>query len=154
VNLYHVDKQVPAYIDRKETVSTWILRSLHGMMSGSTILVTVTGCKSGQPISTPVNYAQEGNTLWVTSFRKRSWWRNLRGGQPLVLQIKGKEVQGWGRAIEDGPEVEAALSKYLQRLPKSAKYFDVTLDENGYPNSAEIQKAAQDRVKGNKIRRR
>jgi len=126
---------------------TWMLRSpLHGMLSGSTMLVTVTGYKSGQPISTPVNYAQEGNILWVTSFRQRSWWRNLRGGQPVVLQFKGKEVRGWGRAIEDRPEVEAALSKYLQRLPKSAKYFDVTLDENGYPKPAEISKAAQDRV--------
>ena len=126
---------------------TWMLRSpLHGMLSGSTMLVTVTGCKSGRQISTPVNYAREGNTLWITSFRQRNWWRNLRGGQPVVLHIKGKEVRGWGRAIEEKPEVEAALSNYLQRLPKSAKYFDVTLDENGYPNPAEISRAAQDRV--------
>lgn len=126
---------------------TWMLRSpLHGMLSETTMLVTFTGCKSGQKITTPVNYAQEGNTLWVTSFRQRSWWRNLRGGQPVVLKIKGKDMQGWGRAIEDRPEVEAALSKYLQRLPKSAKYFDVTLDENGRQNSAEISKAAEERV--------
>ena len=64
----------------------------------------------------------------------------------MVLHIKGKEVRGWGRAIEEKSEVETALSKYLQRLPKSAKYFDVTLDETGYPNPAEISRAAQDRV--------
>lgn len=126
---------------------TWMLRSpLHGMLSGTTMLVTVTGCKSGQKITKPVNYSREGNILWVTSFRKRSWWRNLRGGQPVVLLIKGKEFQGWGRAIEDGPEVEAALSKYMQRLPKSAKYFDVALDENGQPRPEDIAHAAQERV--------
>ncbi|OGO29578.1 MAG: hypothetical protein A2Z16_07080 [Chloroflexi bacterium RBG_16_54_18] len=126
---------------------TWMLRSpLHGMLSSSTMLVTVTGSTSGRPITTPVNYAQQGNTLWVTSFRKRSWWRNLRGGWPVELQIKGKGVQGWGRAIEDRPEVEAALSNYLQRLPKSAKYFGVTLDENGQPRPEDIAHAAQDRV--------
>ena len=126
---------------------TWMLRSpLHGMLSSSTMLVTVTGCKSGRQITTPVNYAQEGNTLWITSFRKRSWWRNLRGGRPVVLQIKGKEVQGWGRAIEVEPEVEQALGQYLQRLPQTAKYFDVALDEQGQPRPEDIARAAQDRV--------
>lgn len=60
---------------------TFILRSpMHGILSGSTMLITVTGRKSGRPITTPVNYYQKGDTLWVISNRERSWWRNLKGG--------------------------------------------------------------------------
>jgi deazaflavin-dependent oxidoreductase (nitroreductase family) len=126
---------------------TFILRSpLHGMLSSSTMLITVTGCKTGKAITTPVNYALDGNKVWVTSYRKRSWWRNLRGGQPVTLRVKGKEVNGWGNVIEDGRGVEKALGVYLALLPQHAKYFHVTLDERSQPSAEELALAAHDRV--------
>ena len=124
-----------------------ILRSpLHRMLSGSLMLITVTGSKTGKAITTPVNYAQTGDTLWVTSYRKRSWWRNLRGGRPVLLHFRGKVVQGTGRAIEAADEVEQALRSYLQRLPNSAKYFNVSVDEQGTLNPADLVQAAKERV--------
>lgn len=126
---------------------SFVLRSpFHKMLSGSFMLITVTGSKTGKAITTPVNYAAEGNTLWVASFRQRSWWRNLRGGRAVILKLRGQEVRGTGRAIEEKPEVEQALREYLQRLPQNAKYFDVSLDEQGQLNPADLKRAAQDRV--------
>ena len=41
-----------------------ILRSpLHGVMSGSLLLLTFTGRRSGRRITTPVGYQREGDTL-------------------------------------------------------------------------------------------
>lgn len=40
-------------------VVTWLLRSsLHGILSGSTLLITVTGRKSGRIYTIPVNYVR------------------------------------------------------------------------------------------------
>jgi hypothetical protein len=60
---------------------TWLLRSpLHGLVSNNTLLTTVIGCKSGSNITLPVNYVDMGEELLTVSFRRRTWWRNLRGG--------------------------------------------------------------------------
>jgi len=49
-------------------IMMWVLRSpLHGMLSGSTMIITYTGRKSGQTFSTPVNYVRDGNVLWSLS---------------------------------------------------------------------------------------
>lgn len=126
---------------------SWLLRSpFHGMLSGSTLLITVKGSKSGQEITTPVNFAQDGKTLWITSFRNRRWWRNLRGGQPVRLRLKGKDVQGRGMVVEDKPEVEQALGTYLIQMPQSVRYFGVKLDENGLPDAQDLARAAEGRV--------
>jgi hypothetical protein len=59
----------------------WILRSpLHGLISKSTMLITYTGHKSGKLYTIPVNYVRDEDVLSVTSYRHRTWWRNLRGG--------------------------------------------------------------------------
>ena len=52
-------------------ISAILQSPLHALMSGSTILITVIGRKSGALISTPVNYAQQGNKLMVISLSKR-----------------------------------------------------------------------------------
>ena len=52
------------------SIMMWLLRSpLHGMLSGSTMIITYTGRKSGMTFSTPVNYVRDGNVLWTVSFR-------------------------------------------------------------------------------------
>jgi hypothetical protein len=45
-------------------IMIWILKSpFHKMMSGSTLLVTITGRKAQRTITTPVNYIKDGKTL-------------------------------------------------------------------------------------------
>ncbi len=65
-----------------------LLRSpLHGFVSGNTMLVSVTGRKTGRVVTIPVNYVQEGDILWVLSYRERTWWRNLLTGAPVTLRL-------------------------------------------------------------------
>jgi len=125
---------------------TFMLRSpLHGIMSGSTMLVTVTGRKTGKPITTPVNYYQEGDTLWVISNRERTWWRNLKGGASLKLRLRGREVNGFGEVLLDEPAVAVQIGEYVRHLPISARSLGVHM-LNGQPDPADLSRLAQERV--------
>ena len=127
-------------------IMMWILRSpLHGMLSGSTMIITYTGRKSGKTYSTPVNYVRDGDMLWTISFRQRTWWRNLHAS-PVTLRIQGKDFPCVGRAITDQREVADCLMAYLRKAPQIAKYIGVGLDANGQPRQDDVANAAQMRV--------
>jgi hypothetical protein len=115
-------------------------------MSSSTVLITVTGCKSGKTYSIPVNYRQEADILWVTSRRDRTWWRNLRGGAPVSALLGGRTLQARGEVIEDEKEVSERLADYFRKAPQIAKYFQVSMDPSGQPVQADCDRAARERV--------
>jgi hypothetical protein len=127
-----------------------ILRSpLHRMLSNGIMLVTYRGRKSGRMITLPVSYAQDDedeNVLWTTSLRRRVWWRNLRGGEQVVLRLQGKNRLARAEALVDEEEVTDALFYYLTLTPSFAKHFDVALDEEGDPVEEDLVRAAQKRV--------
>jgi deazaflavin-dependent oxidoreductase (nitroreductase family) len=127
-------------------IMMWILRSpLHGMLSGSTMIITYTGRKSGKMFSTPVNYVREGDVLWTISYRQRTWWINLHDS-PVTVRIQGKDFPCVGRAITDQQEVADCLMAYLRKAPQIAKYIGVGLDANGQPRQDDVANAAQMRV--------
>jgi deazaflavin-dependent oxidoreductase (nitroreductase family) len=124
-----------------------ILRSpLHGLLSGSILLITFTGRKSGKVYTTPVNYHRDRDVLTVVSWRNRTWWRNLRGGAPVTLRLPGKDVQGTGDVVEDPQSVVACLAKVLQRAPRYARFYHVTLDPKGQPTAEDASRFGQERV--------
>ena len=78
-----------------------LLRSpLHGLL-GNVMLITVTGRRSGRAITTPVNFVREGDDVLVTSDRRRTWWRNLRGGAPVTVRLKGSDRSGRAEVAAD-----------------------------------------------------
>jgi hypothetical protein len=129
-------------------IMKWLLRSpLHGLISNSTMLITYTGRKSGRSYAHPVGYVRDGDTLLTTSLRERRWWRNLRGGAPVTLRVKGREVMAHGDAIADGNGRTAEVfTRYLRAAPHMAKYFQVGLDSDGRPNPEDVARAIQTRV--------
>ena len=129
------------------TPMAWILRSpLHGLLSKSTVLVTVTGRKSGKKYSLPVNYVRDGEELWVTSQRERTWWRNLQGGAPLEVVLEGKRLTAHGEAFVDEEAVVEGLRRYLGKSPQVARYFGVPLDADGKADAQGLAQAARERV--------
>jgi deazaflavin-dependent oxidoreductase (nitroreductase family) len=125
----------------------WLLQSpFHGMVSGSTMLITVTGHKSGKEITTPVNYVDMGGELLTVSFRRRHWWRNLRGGAPVTLRLRGRDAQAHSMIIEDDEGVATQLGAYFKKVPQYAKYLHVRLDEHGVPMADDVLNSAKERV--------
>ena len=125
---------------------TFMLRSpIHGVMSGSTMLITVTGRKSGRPITTPVNYYQEGDTVWVISNRERTWWRNLKGGAPVKLLLRGREVHGLGEVLMEEAALAPQIGEYVRHLPMSARALGVHIVDN-QPDPADLERLAKEKV--------
>jgi deazaflavin-dependent oxidoreductase (nitroreductase family) len=129
----------------------WLLRSpLHSFVSKNMMLITYTGRKSGKKYTTPVNYLRmiqgEDQFLATISFRKRVWWRNLRGGSLVTVRIRGKDYPATAEIVEDDLNVAKNLSAYIHLYPGLAKYLKVRLEANEQPNDEDVTIAARTRV--------
>jgi deazaflavin-dependent oxidoreductase (nitroreductase family) len=124
-----------------------ILKSpLHGMLSRSTMLITVRGRRSGARYTTPVNYVRNGRELITVSFRSRRWWRNLRGEANVTLRLRGADVEAQATATEDPAEVAEGLAALVRASPSYARHLGVGFDASGQPDPAGLARAAEGRV--------
>ncbi len=123
----------------------FLIKSPLQFFMGNTMLITVTGCKTGRKITTPVNYYQDDNVLWVISTRSRKWWRNVRTGAAVDLYLRGKAMKGFAEAVSDESEVTTRSVDYVQRLPMSANALGVRI-ENGIPNCEDVSRLAKERL--------
>jgi deazaflavin-dependent oxidoreductase (nitroreductase family) len=111
-------------------IISWILRSrlLHPLASKNLLLIAFTGKKSGKHYVTPVEYLQDGQTIWIMAGfpEKKHWWRNLIGGAPVNLCLRGEWVSGEAFALSGEGNVEklkSGLSQFAKRNPQRENYF-------------------------------
>ena len=70
---------VPGYVN---TLMKGLLRSpLHRVVSKSTMLMTVTGRKTGKRYVVVVRYVRDSEH--IVCYTDSKWWINLRGGAPV-----------------------------------------------------------------------
>ena len=92
-----------------------LLRSpLRRLLSAQLALITVTGRRSGREYTFPVGYRRQGDrvTIPVGWPSRKQWWRNLRGGAPVRLQIGAEHLRGLATVHGDeraGVSVEVTL---------------------------------------------
>jgi hypothetical protein len=103
----------------------FLLKSpLHRLLSGRVMLITVTGRRSGRSYTTPVEYERSRDQVHAKSWSSRTWWRNLEGGAPVSVLVRGRWLQGRGvaeRTDEKAPEGSALIN------------ITVTLEPEGLP---------------------
>jgi deazaflavin-dependent oxidoreductase (nitroreductase family) len=124
---------------------TFLLRTPLHVFLGNTMLITVTGCKTGKKYSTPVGFYREGDALWVLSSRDRTWWRNLKQRPDVCLLLKGKTVHASGEAELDEKAVEERMLDYVGHMPLAAKSLGIRM-ENNIPNAEDVRRAAGERL--------
>lgn len=133
-----------------DTVPGWlnhtmkfVLRSpMHPMVSGKIALITFTGRKSGKSYTTPVSYLRQGDTVYI--FTHGRWWRNLSGGRPVMLRLRGKNLTGTAQTeTEDKDAIAAKLTEHLRHNHFDAKYYHVTYGPDGEPNADEVRAAVE-----------
>ena len=123
---------------------TVILRSpLHRVLSRNLLLITVIGRRSQRPYTVPVTYLQQGQEVRIVSERTDRWWRNLRGGGPVALRLRGRTVTGRGHVVEAAAEVLPQLQDHLQRMPGLAALLKVERSDDGHLNPIDLQRAAE-----------
>ena len=128
---------------------TLLKSPLHFILSGSILVLRVTGRKTGTRIELPVNYTPDpGNPqrLLITSQPDRTWWRNLRGGAAVTLRLRGVDVPARAEVIEDPPQVSSSLQQYLKAAPEYARYLNVQIDSAGNPKPEDLDRLMNERV--------
>jgi hypothetical protein len=135
------------FMQTGNALTTLILRSpLHKIISKSTLLIAMTGHKSGHEITLPVNYFQFGDILYITSLRGRTWWRNLRGSQPVRVWLRGHLIEGKATTEEGYTTVFENLKNFFQNRPDITRYFGVRFEPNDQFNAQDLARLAQERV--------
>jgi len=123
----------------------FFLRTPLRVFLGNTMLITVTGCKTGKQYSTPVGFYREDGVLWVISNRDRTWWRNLRNCANVSLLMNGKMVPAFAEVEMNEESVEKHLLDYICHIPMSAKPMGIRMDHKT-PNQEDIQRVAKERL--------
>jgi hypothetical protein len=125
-----------------------LLRSrFHHLVSGNILLITFAGRSSGRLYTTPVSYIREGETITVATPRACRWWANLRGDAVVTLLVAGRALSGNATVItDDQAEKAARIRRFLQLVPRDARYYRVALDASGMPDPADLERAAQEHI--------
>ena len=123
-------------------VKFFLQTPLHIFM-GDTMLITVTGCKTGKKYTTPVGFYRDGDFLWILSSRDRTWWRNVKDGADVEMRIRGKDRIGFAEAVLDEEVVASQVLDYVRQIPMSAKGLGVRV-ENGEPNPEDAAQLAKE----------
>jgi deazaflavin-dependent oxidoreductase (nitroreductase family) len=116
-----------------------LLRSpLHVLLSSQILLLTYTGRRSGRQYTLPVGYLPDRDAMIIVSQHSdlKRWWRNLRGGAPVAVLVRGKRLparadeftglgagvwepaQPLGRSSAAWPPTRPAHSGQHWRLPR------------------------------------
>jgi hypothetical protein len=87
-----------------------LLRSpAHRLISRHVAVIEVTGRRSGRRLRVPVDYARADGHLAVASRPSRRWWRNLRGGAPVRVLLRGRWIDGVADVAADGDRIAVRI---------------------------------------------
>jgi deazaflavin-dependent oxidoreductase (nitroreductase family) len=123
-----------------------LLRSpLAPLLDGSMMLLTVFGSRSGMAYTFPVQYAREGETVWVIApGEHKTWWRNLQSNAGVRVWLRRRLRNGRAQAYtgwRDTETVARGYRRYLERFPRIGRRL-------GLPavDSEEFEQAVRDGV--------
>lgn len=95
----------------------WLLRSSrHNSVSDKYLLITLTGRKSGKVYTIPVQYAQDGEHLYIVTSESYTWWKNLRGGAPVQVHLRGVSHSGQAETTTDPQTISTYLGHIYPSL--------------------------------------
>jgi hypothetical protein len=123
-----------------------LLRSpLHGLVSDSLMLITFTGRRSGDEYTTPVGYWVMDGTVIVTTHSP--WWRNLRGGRPVTLRLRGERRDGIATPHSDPETVAEYMQAFVDRKGvDAAQRLGIRVKGDREPTREELAKGVEGTV--------
>jgi hypothetical protein len=125
-----------------------LISPVHRMMSAGLLLFIYKGKKSGKEYQLPVQYAQDGDVIYVVPGEpgQKTWWRNLRGGARVQLILRGQALSGQADLLEgelDESVIAEALGIYFRRFPAAGRMNEVRVGRDGACEPDDLQRAAR-----------
>jgi len=95
-----------------------LLRSpLHFLVSHGLMMITVTGRKTGRKYTTPVAYLRDRNRLVFFSGNGLIWIKNLAGGAPVQVLLRGQVICATATLCPGDPDHLRLFKKLYPYLP-------------------------------------
>jgi deazaflavin-dependent oxidoreductase (nitroreductase family) len=101
----------------------------------SEIKITVTGRKSGRPISIPVWFVSEDDTLYLLPVQglDSQWYKNALKNPALRIDARGEEAELKAVPITDAAKVSSVVEKFRGKygagdVKKYYSKFDVAIE--------------------------
>lgn len=110
---------------------------LHRLLSGTRLVLTFTGRRSGTRYATPVNYLQRGREVLITT--DSSWWHNLDGGAPVEVRLRGRRLRATAEAVRDHDLVAEALTALVRDHPPYGRWAHIRVGADGTPDAADVR---------------
>lgn len=131
---------MPTFFDRaKNVVPALIIKSpMHRLMSDKYAILTFTGRKSGRVYTTPMAYVRDGNRVLLST--DSPWHRNLEGGAPVKMRIRGHNVTGTATPVKSAEEAAVVLRTLVDAIPSYAGPAGLA-KEDGRVSDAEIRRS-------------
>lgn len=124
-----------------------IIQSPFHRLAGNNIgVISVTGCRTGKIYATPINIFPMGDSLFATSRRDRTWWRNLRQKCQASLQLSGEKWVVRAEVIEMSLEVKAKLRAFFCEYPHLAKFYKMIPDTSGNLDDHQLDGLSENHV--------
>ncbi|MFB6228485.1 MAG: nitroreductase/quinone reductase family protein [Halobacteriales archaeon] len=127
-------------------VMSRLLRSpLHPLVSDSIMLLTFTGSKTGTEYTTPVGYWVKDGHLIVTT--QSQWWHNLKGGQPVSMQVRGQHRQGIATPHPDPEDAAQYIKEFINlRGTDAARRLGILIRGDREPTLDELEAGVEGTV--------
>ena len=111
---------------------------LHPLFSGTLMLITYRGHKSGKAFTHPIGYF-EWSPDELLSFSSEHWWVNVQDRSPVTLLVKGHWLQGAPTVLREHAAVVESIKEFIRRLGlKPALRLAVGLPGDREPTSADF----------------
>jgi hypothetical protein len=117
-----------------------LLRSpLHRLLSGTLMLLTYTGRKTGRSYTIPIGYF-----VWdkdeLMAFSSARWWTNVRDGTPVTLLLQGRQVEAIPTVIHERGAIINTLEKFIEQLGwQTARKLMLGLPADRAPTQADLR---------------
>ena len=101
-----------------------------GVQNDNLIEITVTGRTSGRPISLPIWFTLDGNTLYLIPVKgsDTEWYKNLRQIPTIRLSAHGKTLTTSARFLTDEAQLDQVLERFRDKYGRNVKSYYPTYD--------------------------
>jgi hypothetical protein len=110
-------------------------------LSGRLMLISYTGRKTGKAYHQPVSYVRQGDTLLTPGGGNWKW--NLRGGQPVRIRLRGRDVRARPELIGEPEDIDRLLAVMTAANPAVGAFVGIPKGPDGRFDRARLETAVR-----------
>lgn len=139
----HVPLRIRALRRLNPLIVRMLASPLHRLLSADLLVFEVAGRRSGRRYVLPLSYVPgEGGVVYCCTRPEGSgWWRNVRGGAPVRLVLRGRRTAAHARVLPAASgEALDGLRRFVTRNPGTGALLYAIGSDGGRPQEADLRR--------------